>query len=161
MTNWTAEKDKLENKGIWFNPDIGTDHAIEILEEVDDTYRFDTEWKGQVRKKIRIPIRTGNQEQNWGVGIGKTPQSLYGQLVFLFEHWQSNNQPIKGQVINLEVTAEDELATKKKRRFRIREAVALIAQTEKPTPQTDKAKADFQTEQPPTIKSQAVETEGA
>jgi len=137
--NWKEEKEKLEQRASWFDPQINSSHEIEILEEVDLSHYFEMEYKGQVRKKLRLPIKTGGKELNWGIGLAKTKQSLYGQLVYLFDHWASENKPMKGQVIHLEVKAEDELADKKKRRFRITEAVELI----KATPETDKAKDSF------------------
>ena len=137
--DWKAEKEKIEGRGEWFDPQINSNHEIEILENIDDSYYFESEFKGSVRKKLRLPIKTGGQELNWSIGVGRTTSSLYGQLIFLFDSW---NGETKGKVIHLDVLADDDLAEKKKRKFRIREAVELIKKNQ-PTPETDKAKAEL------------------
>jgi len=117
--NWTNEKQKLETQTAerpqhpWFNPEIGQTYQVTITEDVDESNYYENVYNGEKRKKLRVPIKVEDKEQNWGISVGKTPSSLYGQLIYLFEHWQSLNHLIKNQVIHLEVTAQDDLAAKR------------------------------------------------
>ena len=67
----------------WFNPSIGS-HRIKILTEGQE---YKTVYRNQEIQKVRFEIEVNGEKFNWGVSKGRTPSSLWGQLVVLGKAW--------------------------------------------------------------------------
>ncbi len=74
-----AQPQKLENLE-WFNPSAGA-HKVKILEE-GNTYIVERENQIPL-EKIRLVVKVNNKKLNWGINLGKTENSLYGQLCII------------------------------------------------------------------------------
>ncbi len=101
--NYEAEMDRLKQGGgnglQWFSPKIGS-YKIKILEEGKE---YTSEWKASSSNeaksivKRRFTIEVNGEQFNWGVSIGSTPASLWGQLVVLGAYWHG----LEGKEITL------------------------------------------------------------
>lgn len=67
--------------GDYWKPEPGQ-HRVKSLGEIEDGTPFEKEGEeSQPRKQLRIAI--GENEYLWSFPLGKTPASVYGQLVGL------------------------------------------------------------------------------
>ncbi len=67
--NWKDEKEKLEQRASWFDPQINSSHEIEILEEVDLSHYFEMEYKGPSEKEAPPT----HQDRRQGAELGHRP----------------------------------------------------------------------------------------
>jgi hypothetical protein len=129
--NWQKEADKLKEAGDfgtrnWWRPMPGV-YKIKILSD-GEKYEYDFEQKDQngnttVKKvnKIRLETEITGQKYDWGVTVGVTRNSLYGQLVLIAKQ--------KGTLINEEITLSIK-GMGKQRTYIIKEAAPLVIEEE-------------------------------
>lgn len=101
------EREELE----WFNPDA-KQYKVKILELANEYQAF---FDNQQITKKRIVIEVEGKKKNWGITIGKTTASLYGQLMKAGK----NMGNLEGNEITLIVKSDG-----KKRDYTIMEAIA-------------------------------------
>ena len=81
--NYNEEVEKLGDKARgyedkpWFDPKPGR-HKVHIVEVGQE---FETEFEGKRILKRYFGIEVNNEPMSWSVPKGKTPASLYGQLM--------------------------------------------------------------------------------
>jgi len=111
------EESNYDEKLEWFNPDA-KQYKVKVLELANE-YKATFDNKDIIKK--RIVVKVDGKKLNWGVPVGKTLSSLFGQLMKAGE--------ILGGLENKEVT----LLVKsdgKKRDYTILEAVSSASQGE-------------------------------
>ncbi len=75
--NYEEEVNKLEPPRDWWNPSEGK-HKVHII-KVGDNY--ETTYKEESRVRRLFKIKVDGKEHSWGVTVGSTTMSLYGQLM--------------------------------------------------------------------------------
>jgi len=79
--NWNTESNNLVSRGTsnYWKPESGQ-HKVKFLDEGQE-HIF--EWEGEKIPKVLFKVRVNDKEIYWDVTKGKTPNSLYGQIVLI------------------------------------------------------------------------------
>ena len=97
-----------------FKPEAGK-YQIVILAEPEETEYVDSE--GKKTPQIKLGIEVNKEKKDWYMGVGKTFNSLYGQLMLIGKE----KGTLTGEVITLLVKRSNN-----KNEYTILEAVDLI-----------------------------------
>ena len=116
--NFKEEVGKLKeakdyDNNDWWKSSPGK-HVIVIL---TNPVKFTTEWEGKTINKVRVEMELNKVRFNWGITIGETENSLYGQLMLVGE----NVGTLIGEIITLVVKGVN-----KKTSYTIIEALDLM-----------------------------------
>lgn len=103
-----------------FRPKIGV-YPIEILDEPIETVYIDQASKEET-PQIKLRIRYKGEEYNWYVGKGKTPKSLYGQLLVLGR----DRKKLAGEKIGLMVNSTTNKSGETVNSYTIKEAIEIL-----------------------------------
>ncbi len=81
--NYTEELKRLDayvpsESGDYWSPEAGQ-HKIKALGELEDAPPFDDD--DDKKPRARLQIKVNDKELIWGMSVGKTGSSTYGQLV--------------------------------------------------------------------------------
>lgn len=123
--NWMEEDQVLDNpsEDKWFKPETGT-YSLVILQEptlIEKQFPNDKELTQQIRLRIEVS-EVGDsvpevKKQEWDIGKGISPASLWGQLKLLRRKYGT----LVGHKLTLNVTNDG-----KKNTYSVVEAIPLI-----------------------------------
>lgn len=100
---WEKELQELEEQKEFYKPAAGT-HAIDITSNPTKKQFVDPE-TGEVKEQIQLEIKTTEGEYIWTITKGRTPASLYGQLLKAAEqnNWEWTTLKIE---VNVKVAGQ-------------------------------------------------------
>lgn len=126
MVNYQEEAERLtsqteQEQMDWWNPEQGK-HKVKLLKETNQYIAKDKEGKPIIRNgkqlmKIRYEVEVNNKKFGWGIPIGASTNSVYGQLVLLIA---SKNGTVEGTEFELIVQGQG-----KNKRYIILESIPL------------------------------------
>ena len=133
--DYNEEFNGLNQGGEFWKPELGV-HKVTIVSEPTKTEYVASD--GTKTPQIQMDIKVGEgekkEEHKWTVTVGKTSQSLYGQLMALGKYvGQLNGQEIT-LVVN-EVKAND---GKMRKNYSVPEAITALKQLESQKPTEEK-----------------------
>jgi len=83
--DWNKEKENLRvgTYRNWWKPTPGQ-HKISFL---TDGEKYTTFFDEREVHKVRFDVHIDGEDYSWGVVLGETQNSLYGQLVLIADSW--------------------------------------------------------------------------
>jgi len=123
--NYEEEAGKLNQGSATFKPTVGVHKIILMAEPQPDEY-IDNE-TGKITPQIKLKVRIGDEELDWFVGVGKTTQSVYGQLMVLGKA----KGKLQGETITLVVNKTKNKNGEERNAYTITESVEAMKEAEK------------------------------
>lgn len=116
------EKMKESSEGLIFKPELGV-NKVQIVSEGEETFFEDMD--GTKTPQIKFKVVYKKEEKDWYVGIGKTTESLYGQLMALGKY----KGKLEGETITL-MANKTKRGEKEVNSYTVVEAVEILPKLE-------------------------------
>jgi len=119
--NYGEEVKKIEeyeeSSGNWFRPEAGRYNIIMLAEPEIIPKEFEKDGVKETVEQARLRIEVDKSQYTWDVGIGKTKNSIYGQLMLIGE----SRGKLVGEKMTLLVKRSND-----RNEYTIVEAIALM-----------------------------------
>ena len=120
---YAKEIEKLDKGLETWKPGIGVHKVVIIDEPIEDKY-IDKQTKEET-PQIKINIEVNGKSYIWYVTVGKTSQSLYGQLMYIGQ----NKKKLAGQTISVVVNKAKNRDGRERNAYSILEAIEIMKES--------------------------------